>query len=909
MGARRRRLTVTQLVTAALVACPCATAGSAQEPVPAEGQLAMRPDRGPAFFTVRSPGGLREDARGAAALRRRVSVDMHQVPLAQALKTLSAQTGVHFVYSQEQVTVGRVVSLAARDITLGAALAEVLLDAGVDVELLPSGQAALVKQTAVPAAAVGAIAGRVTDAKTQTALAGATVVVEGTRHSATTGDDGRYRIAEVAPGTYTARARYIGYAPGSASVTVSAEQEAAADFALEKSVQQLDEVVTTGTVIETQVKALPSPITVITENEIREKHVQRIDQLFRGDIPGVVSWDQGTSDDISRIFVRGGSDVLGTGAIKTYVDGVEVNNFSNLATIDPSSIERIELIRGPQASTIYGSEALDGVLQIFTKKGGSERQPVVQGRVAGGVIQTQYGGRDGAPTYLGNLSVSGGSGAFSYNAGAGRTYKGEWVSDYRDAQNSVYGALSGGQGWLAVELSGRLNWQDRGAAALPLFDRYLGLPGFPKPTRSELNYEDGAFGLTLRAQATSHWQHGVTVGVDRLVQESVDREPPLTTPADSFVNLYSSESAKLSFLYTTTLQGALSRSLAGSVTAGVNLTSSKGTYFSGSGVAPLNGTLTSASYVGRTLAANRGYFAQGQLAIVDALFLTAGLRLESNDNYGQSYGLAWSPRVGASYVRRLGGITVKGRASYGKSIRAPLAFERDGAAYSFATYLRNADIGPESQKGWDAGIELYAGDWASLQATYYDQTAGDLIDQVLLTPGLIPVYQYQNVGEIKNRGLELQGSLGLLRGLTLSGTYTIASSKIQRLSPDYTGDLRVGDQLLSVPKHTVGGTLRCDWGGWTANLGVFHTGAWTEVDYISLVDFYYGAAPYRGSGRDYWITYPSFTKVRLGVSRRIWSGLSAFVSADNLTNTYAVEQTNLQVTPGRTTTAGLEFRF
>ncbi len=393
--------------------------------------------------------------------------------------------------------------------------------------------------------------------------------------------------------------------------------------------------------------------------------------------------------------------------------------------------------------------------------------------------------------------------------------------------------------------------------------------------------------------------------MDRLLSEYVLLAPVV---GDSLLSVTSDERAKFSFLYSTTLQGGLARSVAGSVTAGFNAASFKEAYFAGSGPTT-NGVLTTFSYGGRSVLANRGYFGQAQLGIADAFFLTAGLRAESDDNFGQDYGLAWSPRVGASYVRTLGSVTVKTRVSYGKSIRPPTAFTRNGGVYPFAIYLPNPTIGPESQHGMDAGIELYAGTWGTLQATYYNQTAGDLIDFVLLSPGAISTYQFQNVGEIKNTGLELEGSLSPVRGLTLRATYTIASSTVRRVSPSYTGDLRAGDQLLAIPKYTAGGTLAYTGSGWIASLGALHSSSWTNTDYFALYDSYFLDVPYRGSGRAYWITYPGFTKLRLAVSRHLWGGINTFLSVDNFTNSYAFESGNNVTPPGRMTTVGLDFRF
>ncbi len=873
---------------------------------PATAQAIELASRGPRFLSVSSHLEKPVDVRQVPVLLRRVTLNLTSVTLNAALHALSAQAGLELAYSRAVAPVDRVVSLHAEGLTVVAALTELLVDADVDVAVASAGRMVLVRRG--PAsderqrlAQTGTVVGRVTDKKTGSALAGATVVVDGTSRSTTTGTDGRYRIPAVAPGTYTARARYIGYAPASASVTVSADQEATADFTLEKSAQRLDEVVTTGTIVETQEKALPSPITVITGDEIREKHVQHVDQLFRGDVPGILAWDTGNLDDQANINVRGGSSLNGVGTIKTYVDGVELAEGSlYLSTIDPNSIDRIELIRGPQASTIYGAEALNGVLQIFTKKGTAQARPIIQGGMAGGAIQTKWASQHAVPTYVGNASISGGTGAFAYSLGGSRSYKGEWIPQYRNTENMLSGSLSGTQGWLSLELSGRLDFQNRGNAIGAFIATYL-----PPAPPTDLNYQETAIAVTAKAQASRLWQHTLTVGADRLLQEFVQRTP---APGDSLVPISSLEEQKVSLTYTTTLQGALSHALAASLTAGANVSAYKEADFSGS-AAKTYGALSVLSSANRVVRGNRGYFGQAQLSISDALFLTAGLRAESDDNFGQDYGLAWSPRVGASYVRPLGNVTVKVRASYGRSIRPPGVFARDGLTSPETVYLPNPQIEPEAQHGIDAGIDLYAGNWGTLQATYYNQTADGLIDQVLIAPGVVPAYQFQNVGAIRNKGLELQESLSLLRNVTLSGTYTIMSSRVKQVSPAYAGDLQVGDQLLAIPQHAIGGTLSYSGAGWTTTLGILHSGSWTNTDFYALFDSFFKGAPYRGSGRAYWTQYPAFTKLHATMARRFSAGVSAFVNVDNLANSYAYENANFLFPSGRVTTAGLNFRF
>ncbi len=914
MRARRHCLVAAQLLTSAWLGLGCLsaipTAAPAQEPAPADGQLAMRSDRRPAFFTVRSPDARREDARGAAPLRRRLSVDLHDVPLAAALAALSAQTGMHFVYSQEQIAVERHVSLAARDITLGAALTELLLDAGVDVELLPSGQAALVKQTLLPVA-VGSIVGRVTDAKTQAALTGATVVVEGTRYSATTGNDGRYQIAAVAPGAYTVRARYIGYAPRAEPVSVSADQEATADFTMEKSAQRLDEVVTTGTVVPTEVKALPTPISVITADDIQKQNLQRVDQVFRGQVPGAVAWDQAPGNDAySTIAMRGTSTLGGAPTIKTFIDGVEVADPQYIATIDPNSIDRIEVTRGPQASTLYGAGALSGVMQIFTKKGRlGLKRPEVSGKLSAGGI----GGFDGKSTALqtdNDVSVLGGSDRASYNIGASYRHTGEWVPTYHWTD---WGVSAGGQTTMGpFTLSSSARYADK-TFNDPWDTRFQGYTYYSQPFYQAYRLRQQTYGATAHVAATRNWQHTLTVGYDQTYSYSNRTQPRLTTPADSFLNVVAGHFARTSLLYHTDLSVQLGTAVAAVVTGGVNYDSYDNFSSSTSGATVTTGSLDGSSFVVRAPETNTGYFGQVQVSLAERLFLTGGVRAERNPNFGVGIGTAWSPRVGAAYVLELGAARVKLRASYGESIRAPAPGQRDALQYAQYgyQYLANANLAPERQRGVDGGVEFYVGR-ASLGVTYYNQRAIDLIDLITVPtpPGTLLTYQYQNVSRVKNEGWEFEAQLPL-GPVQLAGTYSITNSTVQALPPDYpAGGYQVGDRILTIPHTSAGATLTYSpLARTTLTASMTHIGHWIDNDWLVLYGYYYGNQPYLGSQRAYWIEYPTVTKFAVGVSQMLTRGLTAFVRAENVGNVLRYEHNNGYIPTPRSVIVGANVHY
>ncbi len=862
----------------------------------------------PGSIAVASRSWVPARSSSAAPLKRAISLDLDSVTVRHAIAEIARRGGLPIGYDQEAARFKARVSLRGAGLTVGEALTAVLRGTGLEAYVsLTTGR--VVVRAAPPAeapAAVGAIVGKVSDGKTRSALAGATVVVQGTAHSATTGNDGRYRIAGVAPGTYTVRARYIGYAPGTTSVTVSADQEATADFALEKSAQRLDEVVTTGTVVPTEVKALPTPISVVTGEEIEQKGYQRIDQIFRGDIPGAIAWELNPTDFRTIMNIRGASSSAGSVFnVKTYVDGVEVADPYYLGTLEPSSIDRIEVLRGPEASTIYGSQALSGVMQIFTKKGTlGTVNPEVEAKISGGAIQSRWGSTAETDN---TLAVHGGGASFSYRLGGGLTHYGDWVPGAHTTNGSLNAGLRTSQGPLTLELSASYYQRSFDDPSNP--DFWALSPSFlPDDASDAVGHQ--TYGVNFTYAPTRHWQHHLVLGYDRNTFESYLNRPRFTTPADSLLAVNTTDESKASIAYNTSYAFDLGQDIHSSFTAGADYwIYHQGGFYAGSTTTNIN-TIVAPNIGYRYGYANTGYFAQAQLGLRDAVFLTTGLRAEDNRNFGQDFGLAWAPRIGLAYVRTLGNVTAKARVAFGKAIRPPLPGQASALVGPFSRQLANPNLGPEEQKGWDGGLDLSFGSLGSLEVTYFNQRAAGLIDNVTLDASTTPpAQQYQNVGAIKNRGWEFQGQFAVGR-LSLAGTYTITNSIVQQLSPSYAGDLQPGDQMLLIPKHTAGATASYRLPLTAVTVGMTYIGPWVYYDELALFGYFYGdGAPFRGSFRNYWMTYPGFAKFNLSLTQTVTNQISVFLRADNLTNNNVSELSNFNLSAGRMTLIGVRAKL
>src|SRR5687767_161087 len=222
------------------------------------------------------------------------------------------------------------------------------------------------------------------------------------------------------------------------------------DITLDVSANALEQVVVTGTVVATELKAVPSAITVVTAKQIEERGITKIDQLFRGDIPGLFAQNRGTSVPLEEVtmFSRGAISLdpsdpvttainLYTNPIKTYIDGVELADPKYLSQIDPKSIERIEVLTGPQASTIYGSNAINGVMQIFTKRGSSTKPQVTLNLMSGWVENNFTSSL--TPQHDYSAQVNGLEGQLSYNAGGSWNYTGPWTPAKQTTRTNAFG--------------------------------------------------------------------------------------------------------------------------------------------------------------------------------------------------------------------------------------------------------------------------------------------------------------------------------------------------------------------------------------------------------------------------------------------------------------------------------------
>ena len=209
------------------------------------------------------------------------------------------------------------------------------------------------------------------------------ISVEGTTLGASTDASGRFRIAGLSGAEAVIEVRRIGYRMERRVVRVG---DTDLRISLTEQSVVLDAVVVTGTTGAQSKRELGNSVTTINASQAKEiAAISSIQNLLNGRAPGV--WVNSATGNVgagARVRIRGSSSISLSNEPLLYVDGVRVNNapatgFSNQAfgsasisrmnDINPDDIESIEVIKGPAAATLYGTEASNGVIQIITKKG------------------------------------------------------------------------------------------------------------------------------------------------------------------------------------------------------------------------------------------------------------------------------------------------------------------------------------------------------------------------------------------------------------------------------------------------------------------------------------------------------------------------------------------------------------
>lgn len=673
---------------------------------------------------------------------------------------------------------------------------------------------------------VGTVSGRVTAEGSQQALSSAQVFLVGTQIGGLTGEDGRFRLVNVPAGTHQLRAILIGMKPSTRTITVGSGMTVNADISMIKAALELDEIVVTGTPGGARQREVGNAINVLTPANSPEIPVN-LEMMLQAQAPGMtVLQGSGQIGGGAQIRLRGNVSATMSNQPLFYIDGVRVRsdpypnpsvvgrrsnneNQSPLNEINPADIERIEIIKGAAASTLYGTEAAAGVIQIFTKKGRSGRTTWA--------LETQQGFQklqpfapDPAPYfYLDpwlksgaqrqyNLSVQGGSETLKYFMSGSMEDREGVLPNESLERKAVRGNFS-----FAPAKGLTLAWNNFiSSGDISNISGGVNPSGFimgvmrqefnhlsskdPADLKKLLDQEFGSAldrlnsGMTATYVPFDRWSHRLTLGYDRSTNVLKRLRPygfVLEPRGDLDVRNF--RTAQTTLDYSTTLDIPLRSALTASLSAGGQFTSNDEQTINGYSLnfpGPTNPTLSTGSITSVTEERLRvltgGFFIQNLLGFKDRFFLTTGLRVDGNSAFGSDFGLQTYPKVSASYVAHEEGYwnkswgELKLRYALGSAGRAPGAFDAlrtwnpvgwgVNAAY-LPLNLGNPDLGPERTVESEYGF-----DWSVLDGrvtsefTRYSGTTSDALFPVQSIPSAgFQNSQLKNVGKIQNQGIEL----------------------------------------------------------------------------------------------------------------------------------------------------------
>ena len=511
----------------------------------------------------------------------------------------------------------------------------------------------------------------------------------------------------------------ISFSESNDDLQEESNKSAKQDNALAAGVDEDTEVImVTATRTETPVSQLPDSVSIISREQIDQQKATTIFEALRS-VPGLNIRKSGSIGRSTEMTIRGSS----TSQVLVMIDGVQVNsattgtfNFANLTT---DNIERIEVVRGAQ-STLYGSDAMGGLINIVTRKGKGE--PKFS-------IRSEFGTPE--RTFNESISSSGSLGEFNYSVDVARVDSdGRGADDDYDKTNisSTFG----------YKISETIDFD----AAMRYNDSMVGIDdgAFRQDPNRSSESEDFNMNAILKQSLTDWWSHSLKFSFADSDQISTDKANPGT--AETFSSRFRLDT----HIYTGNWQHTLKYKDIDTFVVGFEFENQSAD----------NRTFDE-------VLINRGWYFQNQLKLWDRFFFNVGLRLDDNNTFGKDV----NPKISIAY--HLKETDTKFKANYGKGFRGPTLNQLFFPNFGVPT------LDPEESESYDLGFEQYLfDDKFFVGVTYFNNRFSNLI-QAVDTGGF--VFRAQNLGFVRAEGIEAEAVIKPFKGLTVKGTFTKTNTR------------------------------------------------------------------------------------------------------------------------------------
>ncbi len=581
------------------------------------------------------------------------------------------------------------------------------------------------------------------------------------------------------------------------------------------------EIVISATKLETPSDQIGNSVTVVTASEIETMQKTSVLEVLRF-IPALDVVQTGGPGKTASIYIRGAKPEH----TLVLIDGIEMHdpvaarrNF-NPAFLTVDNIERIEILRGPQ-STLYGSDAIGGVINIVTKKG--------KGSLNGSVA-FEAGSFN---TYRQSLGLNGGNEKINYSLAVsnfdteGFSAANEDLGNREDDgfENRSLSARVGIATEDNLDLDFFLRWMDSETE----LDNSGGVGG------DDINYLTESTQLFFRTQASftlldDQWEQIVGFSITDHqcdLNNGFDVDHPNNRSWSFFDGRLLKFDWQNNFYFDETH----------TITAGLETEEEKGEseFNSVSSFGPFT------SAFGEETARTTGYYIQDQIKINENFFATIGARIDDHNRFGTKD----TYRFSSSYHVENSGLRVKG--SYGTGFKTPTLFQL------FSSF-GNPDLKPEESTGWDVGIEQSINDdQTTFSVTYFNNDFENIIefDSDLST--------YSNVAKATTEGVELTASTQLSKKLSVNSSYTYTD----------TEDKTSGEELFRRARDKVGVNVNYELNSKTRlNLNALYVG---ERDFLN-----------RATNPDTRKRLDGYTLVNLGMTVDLSESFQVFGRIENL---------------------------
>ncbi len=345
-----------------------------------------------------SPGTLvsndpaKNEPQGRQGGANSVTVIAKNRKISDVIHDIVSQAKLQALYDKYNVLFDRRITVRVTKAEVMDAFATVLEGTGLVAKLTSDGETVMIRQQAAPfvaeriSQAVGNVSGKVIDSITRKGIGGATVAIAGTKLTGITTADGQFTIRNVPLGNHTITVKCFGYKSTSSSTSVTTDVSKPLSIMLASMPTALTEVVTTATGTQERVKVGNDIAKINVPEVLKNAPVTTMSELLSNRVPGlIVQKTSGAAGAPSVIRIRGVSSVSLNNDPMIIVDGVVIYSTvseaqdgsivpgglapSPLDAIDPNSVETIEVMRGPSAAALYGTDAANGIIVVTTKRG------------------------------------------------------------------------------------------------------------------------------------------------------------------------------------------------------------------------------------------------------------------------------------------------------------------------------------------------------------------------------------------------------------------------------------------------------------------------------------------------------------------------------------------------------------